>query len=184
MVNLIYTALDLEMNQPSGKIIQIGLCVGTINNGEILEKRSWIIDPKEPINPRIEKLTGLSDKLVRECGQSLEEAYEDIEGIYKEHSPFMNPLTWGGGDSQTLRKQLGLSKDDRFVFGRRWIDVKTVYQAYQLAQGVKFQSGLSKSMNRLGLQFEGRKHDAMWDAINTFRLYCELLRRIRHDRTA
>ena len=48
-------ALDLELNQPSKSIIQIGICIGNIQTGEILEKLDWIIKQPEEINPFITK---------------------------------------------------------------------------------------------------------------------------------
>jgi len=176
----LFAALDLEMAQPSGKIIQIGMCLGDIQTGEIKEKYRWYVNPKEEITEYITNLTGITNDDIRKEGVSLKTAYEVLCDVYAQHRPFMNPLTWGGGDSQALREQLGIGKNQYFVFGRRWIDVKTVYQAWRHSQGEGPRSGLAKSMLRLGLKFDGRKHDALDDAINTFRVYCELLRRFKN----
>lgn len=177
----LFASLDLEMNQPSGKIIQIGLCFGDIQTGEIKYSRRHYIKSGEEITEYIENLTGVTNEMIDDMGIPLEIAYKDIIDEYAKHRPFMNPLTWGGGDSVELREQLGIGKDQYFVFGRRWIDVKTVYQAYRHSRGESPRSGLAKSMIRLGLKFDGRKHDALDDAINTFRVYCELLRRFRGE---
>jgi inhibitor of KinA sporulation pathway (predicted exonuclease) len=107
----------------------------------------------------------------------LEEAYSQIEADVRELKPFMNPLTWGGGDSAELRQQLGGAYDDQYVFGRRWIDVKTVFIAQQMARGEPFLGGLRKSMNRVGCRFEGKAHDALVDAENTFKMFRYLLAR-------
>lgn len=175
----LFASLDLEMNQPSGKIIQIGLCFGDIQTGKIGVEFNWIINPKEEVTEYIENLTGITNERIQKEGKSLHDVYPLICEAYKTHRPFMNPLTWGGGDSQALREQLGIDKDQYFVFGRRWIDVKTVYQAYRHSKGESPRSGLAKSMVRLGIKFDGRKHDALDDAVNTFRVYHELLRRFR-----
>jgi inhibitor of KinA sporulation pathway (predicted exonuclease) len=68
-----------------------------------------------------------------------------------------------------------LLDDDRFLFGRRWIDCKTLYVSRCFARGEKHQAGLAKAMTKVGLRFDGRKHNAMDDAINTFFLYCKLI---------
>jgi inhibitor of KinA sporulation pathway (predicted exonuclease) len=66
-----------------------------------------------------------------------------------------------------------------WAFGRRWIDTKTVYVTRRLALGLPYQGGLARSMTKLGLAFEGRKHDALDDAINTWRMYYKLVEEIR-----
>jgi len=58
----IFTSLDLEMAQPSKKIIQIGAVVGNIVTGEILEKLSIIVNPKEQLTEFIINLTGITQE--------------------------------------------------------------------------------------------------------------------------
>jgi inhibitor of KinA sporulation pathway (predicted exonuclease) len=101
----IFTALDLEMNQPSGKIIQIGACVGNIVTGEILETLSLFVNPEELLSPFIVGLTGIKQQDV-DTGLSLEEAYSKLKEFHIKHKSFMNPITWGGGDSQEILRQL------------------------------------------------------------------------------
>jgi inhibitor of KinA sporulation pathway (predicted exonuclease) len=98
--------------------------------------------------------------------------------MHLRHGSFCNPITWGGGDSLCLRDQLGLA-EERFLFGRRFFDVKTLYQSYQLSQGQKIANGLSKAMAKMGLNFKGRKHTADADAENTFVFFCHMLKKFR-----
>ena len=42
----IYVSLDLEMNQPSGKIIEIGVTVGNAYKREIIEKKTLLCKSK------------------------------------------------------------------------------------------------------------------------------------------
>lgn len=170
-------ALDLEMNQPSGRIIQIGAVVGDLATGRVLDTFSVLVDPQEPLSDRISALTGISPDALLTQGVPLAGAYARLAAWLE---PFkdtrqLNPLTWGGGDSRELREQLALA-DDRWLFGRRWLDVKTVYAAWRHAQGKRGDGGLARSMTKLGLRFQGRKHDARDDALNTFSMYIALLR--------
>jgi inhibitor of KinA sporulation pathway (predicted exonuclease) len=174
------TALDLELNQPSGKIIQIGAVIGDTDSGEISQRLRIYVDPKEKLNDFIIELTGISQKDIDEKGVTLEEAYAQLSDFHQRHSTFINPLTWGGGDSEEIFSQLGLEKYDSFCFGRRWIDAKTLYVSECIARGLPVQGGLSKVMTKYNMNFKGRKHDALDDAENTFRLYHEMLLRIRH----
>jgi inhibitor of KinA sporulation pathway (predicted exonuclease) len=167
-------SLDLEMNQPSGKIIQIGAVVGDLDSGVVVERFGIFVECNEPLNPEITKLTGITvHDLSR--GVSLPAAYSELLRFHEKHRPFCNPLTWGGGDSAELKKQLDGSCT-HWVFGRRWIDVKTIYQTQCIAGGKPLQGGLARVMTKYGLKFKGRKHNAVDDAENTFLLYFEMLK--------
>lgn len=172
---MLITALDLEMAQPSENIIQIGAVVGDLRTGEILEEFNRIIRlPKgEQLTEYIIKLTGITQVEV-DNGVSLVEGYQDLKALHLKYKSSLNPLTWGGADTTTLRQQLG-EMTEGWCFGRRWIDVKTVYQSYRIANNQKHQSGLAKSLLKLGMQFNGAKHNATDDARNTFLIYCKLL---------
>ncbi len=170
-------SLDLEMNQPSGTIIQVGVAVGDIYTGEVVDWMSTYIKCNEQLNPEIIQLTGVTQENVNN-GVSLLDAYSEVKRMHDKYNCFRNALTWGGGDTQELWKQLGQPKD--WCLGRRWLDTKTVFQAYCTANDIKAQSGLAKSMTKLGLRFQGRKHDAKDDAVNTFRIYRELVLRMKN----
>jgi inhibitor of KinA sporulation pathway (predicted exonuclease) len=174
-------SLDLEMNQPSGKIIQVGAAVGDTDTNTVLETLSVMVNPYEQLNPYIIDLTAITQEQV-DNGVTLRSAYDQLVELQKKHNCFMNPLTWGGGDSIELKNQLIADNPDQYIdwaFGRRWIDVKTVFITYQLANGGKMQGGLAKSMTKLGLAFKGKKHNALDDAVNTFRIYMALLRKLK-----
>jgi len=55
-----FICFDLELNQPSEKIIQLGAIAGNIQTGEILESLSAYINPGEPLDPKIITLTGIT----------------------------------------------------------------------------------------------------------------------------
>lgn len=172
-------SLDLEMNQPSGRIIQIGAVIGNVQTGEIISHFDAKVNPREALDERIAKLTGISAAEL-DAAAPLSAAGEALEAWL---TPFaeertLNPLTWGGGDTETLREQLACT-DERWMFGRRWIDVKTLYVAWRMAQDKGISGGLAKAMTKLKLAFQGRKHNARDDALNTFRIYRALLAEFR-----
>lgn len=169
-------ALDLELNQPSRKIIEIGVCFFNLESGEVLEKCSWYINPNEPINPYITDLTTITDEDVIKEGITLLEAYNELVAKYKKHNCFGNMLTWGGGDSEELKQELSQYGNIQWEFGRRWFDVKTLYQAFCMREGHKIQAGLAKALTRVGLQFKGTKHRAIDDAFNTYRMFSKLIK--------
>lgn len=184
----IFTCIDLELNQLNNKpkIIEIGVCVLNINTGEILHKKSIYVNPKEKLTPFITELTGIKQETV-DNGISVIEAYNELTEIHKKYKSFINPVTWGNGDLDAIRKEV-FTPWNRLLnkfwwiyiadwsFGRRIIDVKTLYIAYRLSRGEQLSGGLAKAMTKFGLKFSGRKHNGADDAANTGTMLIALLK--------
>jgi inhibitor of KinA sporulation pathway (predicted exonuclease) len=173
-------ALDLEMNT-SGKIIQVGACVGHFDeidnwDANVTHQAGWIVNPNEEIDPRITQLTGITTQMAQ-VGVPLDVAYKELVNLAKQAGTFINVVTWGGADSEILRSQI--SPNLEWFFGRRWIDVKTIYTYECLVLGKHPAGGLEKSMRRMGLKFIGTPHNAAHDAFNTMKFLVELTRRRR-----
>lgn len=171
-------SLDLELNQPSNTIIQVGYVIGNLETGEILERVRSYVRVSELINPYIIQLTGITDEDIMRRGESLQDVYKRLAFLHTKHKCFRNALTWGGGDSSELRQALNLDVVE-YALGRRWIDAKTLYVSRAIARKGTYQAGLAKAMGKLGLSFEGQKHDALDDAHNTFHIYRRLLEDLR-----
>lgn len=172
--NLTVMAIDLEMDQPNNEIVQVGATVGNLETGEIFEKKKWYVKVGHPLNPKITALTGITDQDLEAFGRTLQEAYDGLCEMHTRYGCLRNPLVWGSGDSRLLRFQLGIRDKDQYLFGFREFDVKTLYQVWRMSQGLKIQAGLAKALLNLGLRFEGRKHTADDDSLNTFRAAYEL----------
>lgn len=172
-INII--SLDMEFEQSCQTIIQVGVIVGNLKTGEILKEYCEHINIGKPISEYIRKLTGIKQEDI-DNGKSLMQIYQDLKDLHKEYDCFRNCLTWGGGDSESLRNNLNLD-DEMFLFGRRWIDVKTLFVSLMFAQDKSHQAGLAKALLRMNLQFKGRKHNSKDDALNTFLIYRELLKK-------
>ncbi len=181
-------ALDLEMNQPSGKIIQIGCVAFNTDTGAILERLRIYVNPREQLNQEIIDLTGVTQEQVDQAPLLLD-VYPQVVEFYKKHKCDLNAVTWGGGDSQEMKVQLYEQYEEfkdsvekpQWAFGFRWIDTKTLFQCFCLQQNHRVRSGLAKAMTRVGLAFEGRKHDACDDALNTARLFIHLVKQLPRD---
>jgi len=173
-----FLSFDLELNQAStgAKIIEVGACVGETNNGKILSTYSCLVNPYEILEPKIIALTGITQAEV-DIGKSIVEAYLGMEELARCYNCLHMPLVWGCGDGYALR--LELPKDIKWYFSRRELDVKAVYQSYQIANGGKIEAGLNKAMDKINLIFQGKIHRAKDDAINTFLIFCELLKKFK-----
>lgn len=176
-------SLDLELNQlkhENGvtvpKIIQIGAVIGNPANGEIVERIDIKVNPEEKLTQEIIELTGITQEQV-DRGVTILEAYEQLKVFKKKHQAHRMLVTWGAGDSDAIRRELphGIN----WVFGFRHIDVKTLAQSYCLINSITMKGGLEPSMKKFGLTFEGRPHDGLDDAYNTFKVYCWLLEKLK-----
>ena len=96
--------------------------------------------------------------------------------MIKDNEIFVNPVTWGGGDSTELKNEFDKYGIEFKHLGRRWIDVKTWYVMRMLANGKRPAGGLSSAMGVYKMQFEGKAHRADVDAYNTLRLFFEILK--------
>jgi len=179
-----FLSLDLELNNgpqtERPKIIQIGIAIGAIEEPETeWVIRKWYLDPEEPIFPFITDLTGITDQDIYQHAVSHEQAATELSALIREHNTFVNPVTWGGGDSTELLEEFR----DRSVnfphFGRRWIDVKTYFVIQQLVSGKTYSGGLRSTMERHKLKFIGDAHRADVDAFNTLRLFAYFVNRQR-----
>jgi len=175
-----YLALDLELNQPSGKIIQVGIAIGKADDRfENYLTKKWYIDPGEPISDFIIGLTGITDSDIRANSVSHETVARELGELIKEHNCFVNPVTWGGGDSVELLAEFSNRCVDFPHFGRRWVDVKTFYTLLMFAKNKKPSGGLASAMGAFKLQFKGTAHRADVDAANTLAFFHHLVHRQR-----
>ena len=175
-----YLALDLEFNQPSGKIIQVGVCIGAASGTPAAYlTRQWYVDPEEQISPEIVALTGITQEDVSMRATPLAEVAQALSQLISEYDCFVNPVTWGGGDSERLLAAFASHGIAFPHFGRRWLDVKTMHSFLQLSAGRNPGGGLRSCMTRYKLPFIGTAHRADVDAFNTLRLFFALMQRQR-----
>lgn len=171
-----FLSLDLELNQPSGRIIQVGVAIGNLEE-EVIETRSWFLDPEEVICPRIEDLTGITNKMIADQAVSHAVMAEELASLIDKHNPFVNPVQWGGGDRDALLRELKERQIAFPFFGRRELDVKQMYTYLSLSQGKKPNGGLRSCMGKYKIPFQGVPHRADVDAKNTLLFFLYLLAR-------
>jgi inhibitor of KinA sporulation pathway (predicted exonuclease) len=182
-----YFSLDLELNNLNNgttpKIIQVGVSIGSPVRPDDIKTFSWYLDPEEEITPFITKLTGIDNQLIKEKAVPHQIVAEELGALININKCFVNPIVWGGGgegnDATELKDEFRERNIDFPFFGRRVVDVKTLYVFNQMVQGKSPSGGLRKSMISYGLTFEGQSHRAEIDALNTLRFFFYFLEKQR-----
>lgn len=171
--------LDLELNQPSEKITELGYVIGDIERCEILIRKSFVVNPVEMLSPEIIELTGIKQDDV-DNGCDLRSAYLEMVRDLTKHDALPLIHQWGTPDAYLLRKQIN---DDRiWKFGRRWIDTKALAQSYAIINGTKFHGGLKKVARRFGVTVSNKEtHRADYDAEITLKLHTRLTSYFLHE---
>ena len=181
-----YLSIDLELNSKQDgttpRIIQVGVSVASPVTPDDIKTYSWYLDPEEPITPFIQQLTGITDEIIKEKSVDHQIVAQELGNIITENECFVNPIVWGGGeknDATELKDEFRERGVDFPFFGRRVIDVKTLYVFNQMVQGKTPSGGLRKSMISYGVNFIGTSHRAEIDAENTLRFFFYFLNKQR-----
>jgi inhibitor of KinA sporulation pathway (predicted exonuclease) len=155
--------IDLEHNQPSGNIIQIGAVFVDLKRNKVIDKFDKYIQPGEPIAKEITELTGITDDMVRG---------------YMPHVIFFNFWAWVekcncGGKLSAWGPDVYHLKEQSLKSGveppkkLKNIDIKYMFEIIRSAYGSKQRGGLKKTLELFDFEFEGKQHDAFVDAYNT-----------------
>jgi inhibitor of KinA sporulation pathway (predicted exonuclease) len=182
-----YLSIDLELNSKQDgttpRIIQVGVSVASPVMPDDIKTYSWYLDPQEKITDFISNLTGITDEIIKEKSVPHKTVAEELGALIKSYNCFVNPVLWGGNNSINDATELKDEFRERGInfpfFGRRVIDVKTLYVFNQMVQGKTPSGGLRKSMISYGLTFEGTSHRADVDAENTLRFFFYFLNKQR-----
>lgn len=157
---------------PIGEIIEIGAVI--LNEEfEIIDKYSTYIKPDNlKVSQGVQRLTSITEeKLVK--APNIKEALENLLQI----TPDINNTTlytWSESDTNAIECELN-SKSIQIKDIKRlcsnFIDIQEIFGE---RVGIENRINLTKALNMIGLEFNGKEHGALADAINTAQILKEI----------
>ena len=171
-----FLAIDLELNQPSNKIIQVGVAIGSADqNPKDYIVKKWYIDPGEKIDKFITDLTGITNRDIKSYCVSHDTVARELTELIVEHQPWLNAIVWGYDDAGVLRKEFEQRSVPFKHLGGRWIDLKTIHNFLAFSTDSDPRGDLKTAMSRFDCWFDGEQHRADADAKNTLKFFFHLL---------
>jgi inhibitor of KinA sporulation pathway (predicted exonuclease) len=152
-------AADPPPDQTS-EIIEIGVCLLDVANGERLDRESILVRPTQSsVSAFCTQLTSLTQEQV-EQGISFEEACSILCTRFKTKERAW--ASYGDYDRGMFERQCK-RQEVKYPFSAGHINVKTLLAAIC---GLKHETGLSKALKLLGVPLEGTHHRGVDDAWN------------------
>lgn len=178
-----YIFVDLEMNPIARRHKEARrLC-----NNEVIEIGAVVLDEdlretdcfKQLVKPeynaevykRYAALTGITTGMLATAAHFAEALAAFVQWCAADGEEYLI-FAWSDNDLQQLQKEtalkrIAMSPELEYMF-RQWRDFQKEYCG--LLQ-LDHQISLEKALDSVGITFEGRVHDALWDARNTAELY-------------
>lgn len=184
--------LDLEFNPLRDPVMrntarQEIIEIGAVKLNDRLERIStfqqYIRPQHNIIEPKIESLTGITNKTVESCPCFNEAMYKFMDWIGPEPCTF---YSWSYSDTEVMLNEIDLKCPDDpsyDMFFVHWVDLQRIYQR---KMGFSKSMGLSNALGTLKIYFEGVEHGALADALNTAEVMRfisdnEKMNKIRHS---
>ena len=158
------------------EIIEIGVCMLHVPSGRILDRESIIVRlRRSPISAFCTELTSITQKMVDE-GFDFTPACDILRERFESDA-----IPWASDGNFDRQKFAGqcLAFGVDYPFGAAHLNIKsTIRSCPQLAaMGAVQKLGIPGYMKLLGLEFDGRLHRGIDDALNAARALARLSRR-------
>ena len=157
---------------PMGEIIEIGAVV--LNDGfEIISKYNTYVKPDNiRISNAVQGLTNITiDRLL--TAPSIKEALEELI----KSTPNIGETTlytWSDSDTNAIISELSSKRihiEEVSKLCEEYVDIQEIFGRQV---GIENRINLTKALNMIGLEFTGREHGALADAINTAQILKEI----------
>lgn len=154
---------DLEFNQPSKKIIQIGAVFVDTKTKEILSEFNRYVDPGEKLSEEIIALTGITQHQVNSSNFFSEAITEFWEWV-SDCKCGKRIAAWGDDLSLIISESeaVGLSAPCK----TNYFDVSMIFWWIRDVRGQRQKGGLANTLKSFERKFIGHPHNALDDSIN------------------
>lgn len=171
--------IDLEMNEVIGneeikphkalkfEIMEIGAVKLNEDLVQIDEYKAYIKPARNPIGERYTKLTGISDETVKDADSFETGIMKFVEWCGTDYRIY----SWSDADRAQIKKEsIHKHVEDEGInyMLSHWTDFQAQFSRIL---GIHKSVGLKDAVTYAGIDFEGREHDALFDAKNTASLY-------------
>ena len=183
-----YVIIDLEMNPVANEykaerkisrneIIEIGTVIMD-ESFLVLGEFKTLVKPQynDVIYKKYETLTGITTQMVS-FAPTFVTAYEMFVNWCESYGNDYEVYAWSENDYKQIVAEMMLkeySREEMMTPLGRWFDFQ---KEYTEKLGLERIMSLEKALDYAGMEFEGRMHDALWDAKNT----AELLAIVRNE---
>lgn len=171
-----------EGGSPQGQsnhIIQIGLVEVATETLAVTRSKSYYIRPQNrefEVSDYCTDLTGITRSTIIDFGRYFPEVMKTIQ---KEFAP-QNKITYAwGSDFEPIAKHCDLYSSSNPWITTGILDFGVFFRS---AYNIKNKLPLIDALAHVGLPFEGRQHNAEFDALALAHLHNETIRRIRQER--
>ncbi len=162
---------DVESNQPSGKIIEIGAV--RLSRTFVLETPGFqsFVNPQEPITKDIIELCQLDQDTLNKIENSpnITAVVKDMYTWGTQTGKNVCLASWGNYDVSELHRQAPTCQ-----FRRKAIDIKSILAWESARYGLKTTNSLSASCDVFGVSILKPQHRAYPDALTTAKLLQEV----------
>lgn len=170
--------LDLEMNGicskeiPMGEIIEIG-AVLLDRNFDVIKEYSTYVRPNDlRISSKVKRLTNITEEQILTAPR----IKEALCGLL-EMTPDLSKTTlytWSDSDTKAISCELNsknIQIDSIKELCDGYVDIQDIFGK---RVGIENSINLTKALNMIGLEFDGKEHGALADSINTAQILREI----------
>ncbi len=173
-----YIFVDFEMNPVDRafadvrqycrqEIIEIGAVMLDEDCKEVSSFRRYVKPVYGTLQPKITELTGITDQTLADAPEFPAAIGEFLDWCGEEYEIY----AWGESDLRTLMGQTAVQEqpDERLLdIDLWWYDFQRIFMELL---GLSNRISLSHAVGATESSFDGKAHDAMWDARNTAYLF-------------
>ena len=165
------TLVDKTLVHPYIKeVIEIGAVLLDDDNNKVKKFRTYVKPRHSIVTKSIQRLTGITNEMLVDAPY-----FEDaIHEILKEIPDDTQLCTWSDADTFAIQREMEIKEIKQEDIGK----LQKLCEGYfdiqrELSDKLSFNRvlNLEKALNLVGIDFKGKAHGALDDAINTAELY-------------